>query len=625
MVLTLAQIEDIRDDALADDIDIDYETMKEWTVERVTAFFENGGVDAPPTVLEGNTVGNDSSSEDDDDDDDLSYYDILDVSKDADEAAIKKAYRKMAIKWHPDKNIEQKELADKKFKQVAEAYEVLSNERSRAIYDRHGKAGLNGGGGMGGRGAVDPNELFAHMMAGMEEMMAQMMAGGQLKHGQNVQFVFTGMPGMGGMAGGNGMGGGHGNGMGGSIGAGLEDELMAQLAAMGMMGGGMGGGGMGGGGMGGGGMGGGPPPPALPAARTAASHAKMLAALRGDDIDGYSDVADPPIRPALEQWSKAECRAYFESGGKWRPLLERTSGGAFLSKLGWRTRLEKALSAGRPAPMPMVFVEGGVMAASEGHPEHFGRIAQALDTDGFVAVNFGVHERYSDSNAIYSDVMNECHRLQASGAMRAPAGGDSAEQSIMSQQAGIGPGGQFPVLHALRESLTNFILGLRATLAKGAHGLVLTSYTDLRVCALPPGQPSGAARFDRDLVGSGAVEKRVDPSDGCSYTQREFDEFYGPTARQRWDAAKPPTGNEDKRKLSACLFLNSGWGGAAGGLTTVYAFDEANEGSFRALQVTPEADTLLLYRSDRVLYGAEQARGKACFSMRTEFLGHYSA
>jgi hypothetical protein len=372
--------------------------------------------------------------------------------------------------------------------------------------------------------------------------------------------------------------------------------------------------------------GGGRAPSSLPPPRTAATYSKMLSSLREEDIDGYSDVADPPPA-ALEQWSKAECRTFLEGGGTWKPLLERTSYGAMLSKLGWRTRLEKAASAGRPTAMPVVHLDGGVMAASEGAPQHFETIARALDADGYVAVNFGVRDRYEDAGSIWADASHECERLKASGAMRAAAGSDSSEASIMSQQAGIAPGGQFPVLHALRESLTNFVLGLRPALSKGDHAITLTSYTDLRVCCLPPNQPAGAARFDRDgPKGGGGLEKRVDPSDGCSYSKQEFVDFYGPSAEQRWATAKPPTGNEDKRKLSACLFLSDGWREESGAHTTIYAFDEGNEGSFHALRLKPDADTLLLYRSDRVLYGVERAKGsKACFSMRTEFLGHYAA
>lgn len=68
----------------------------------------------------------------------LSYYEILEITQSADKDTIKKAYRKMALKYHPDRNQGDKEAEDK-FKLVNEAYEVLSNEEKRAIYDRYGK------------------------------------------------------------------------------------------------------------------------------------------------------------------------------------------------------------------------------------------------------------------------------------------------------------------------------------------------------------------------------------------------------------------------------------------------------------------------------------------------------
>ncbi|MCB0419756.1 MAG: molecular chaperone DnaJ [Bdellovibrionales bacterium] len=71
------------------------------------------------------------------------YYEVLGVDRNADKATIKKAYRKLAIKYHPDQNPGNKE-AEEKFKQAAEAYEVLSNEDKRARYDRFGHAGVNG-------------------------------------------------------------------------------------------------------------------------------------------------------------------------------------------------------------------------------------------------------------------------------------------------------------------------------------------------------------------------------------------------------------------------------------------------------------------------------------------------
>ncbi|XP_077392061.1 dnaJ homolog subfamily B member 2 [Festucalex cinctus] len=72
----------------------------------------------------------------------VDYYNILGVSKTAAQDDIKKAYRKLALKWHPDKNPDNKEEAEKKFKEVAEAYEVLSDQNKRDAYDRYGSDGM---------------------------------------------------------------------------------------------------------------------------------------------------------------------------------------------------------------------------------------------------------------------------------------------------------------------------------------------------------------------------------------------------------------------------------------------------------------------------------------------------
>ncbi|EDM15725.1 rCG59855 [Rattus norvegicus] len=77
----------------------------------------------------------------------VDYYEVLGVQRYASPEDIKRAYRKVALKWHPDKNPENKEEAERKFKEVAEAYEVLSNGEKRDIYDKYGKEGLTGGGG----------------------------------------------------------------------------------------------------------------------------------------------------------------------------------------------------------------------------------------------------------------------------------------------------------------------------------------------------------------------------------------------------------------------------------------------------------------------------------------------
>ncbi len=98
----------------------------------------------------------------------LSYYEILEVSQSADKSTIKKAYRKMAKKYHPDKNPGDEE-AEHNFKLCNEAYQVLSDDQQRSIYDRYGKEGLQGGG--GGRGGFgggfdDLSSVFEEMFGG---------------------------------------------------------------------------------------------------------------------------------------------------------------------------------------------------------------------------------------------------------------------------------------------------------------------------------------------------------------------------------------------------------------------------------------------------------------------------
>ena len=99
------------------------------------------------------------------------YYEVLGVAKDADDSTIKKAYRKLAMKYHPDRNPDNKE-AEEKFKEIGEAYEVLSDADKRAAYDRMGhdafkNGGMGGPGGGGFGGFTDPMDIFAQMFGGM--------------------------------------------------------------------------------------------------------------------------------------------------------------------------------------------------------------------------------------------------------------------------------------------------------------------------------------------------------------------------------------------------------------------------------------------------------------------------
>jgi molecular chaperone DnaJ len=91
------------------------------------------------------------------------YYEVLGVDKNADATEIKKAYRKMAVKYHPDKNPGDKEAEDK-FKEAAEAYDVLSDNDKKARYDRFGHQGMGGGAGQGGGfygGGMSMDDIFS--------------------------------------------------------------------------------------------------------------------------------------------------------------------------------------------------------------------------------------------------------------------------------------------------------------------------------------------------------------------------------------------------------------------------------------------------------------------------------
>ena len=88
------------------------------------------------------------------------YYEILGVSKDAAADEIKKAYRKKAIQYHPDKNPGDKQ-SEENFKEAAEAYEVLSNAEKKQRYDQFGHAGLGNQGGFGGGGGRSMDDIFS--------------------------------------------------------------------------------------------------------------------------------------------------------------------------------------------------------------------------------------------------------------------------------------------------------------------------------------------------------------------------------------------------------------------------------------------------------------------------------
>lgn len=109
------------------------------------------------------------------------YYDVLGVKRDAAEADIKQAYRRLAMKHHPDRNAEDKE-AESRFKEAKEAYEVLSDARKRAAYDRFGHAGVDAhaAGAQGAGPGFDPNDVFGDIFG---DVFGDIFSGGRRNQG----------------------------------------------------------------------------------------------------------------------------------------------------------------------------------------------------------------------------------------------------------------------------------------------------------------------------------------------------------------------------------------------------------------------------------------------------------
>src|SRR5689334_9667488 len=109
------------------------------------------------------------------------YYEILEVTRDETAEGIKKSYRRLAVKYHPDKNPGDKQ-AEEKFKELGEAYEALSDPQKRAAYDQYGhsafdprtRAGRGGGGGF-----HDPFDIFREVFGGGGSIFDEFFGGGR--------------------------------------------------------------------------------------------------------------------------------------------------------------------------------------------------------------------------------------------------------------------------------------------------------------------------------------------------------------------------------------------------------------------------------------------------------------
>ncbi len=114
------------------------------------------------------------------------YYKLLDLPRDATEVDIKKAYRRLAMKFHPDRNPDDPQ-AEHNFKECKEAYEVLTDAHKRSLYDQYGHAGLQGSGGRGGFGAGDAfgdifGEMFGDIFSGGQRGRSQVFRGADLRY-----------------------------------------------------------------------------------------------------------------------------------------------------------------------------------------------------------------------------------------------------------------------------------------------------------------------------------------------------------------------------------------------------------------------------------------------------------
>jgi len=112
------------------------------------------------------------------------YYKVLDVARSAAEADIKKAYRRLAMKFHPDRNPGDAE-AEEKFKEAKEAYEVLSDTQKRAVYDQHGHAGIEAARQGGGGGGFNPADAFGDIFG---DVFGDIFGAGRRGGGRNQVF-----------------------------------------------------------------------------------------------------------------------------------------------------------------------------------------------------------------------------------------------------------------------------------------------------------------------------------------------------------------------------------------------------------------------------------------------------
>ncbi|HYF52229.1 MAG TPA: molecular chaperone DnaJ [Planctomycetota bacterium] len=118
------------------------------------------------------------------------YYEVLGVKRDASQDEIKSAFRKLAKQWHPDRNPEKKAEAEEKFKEIAEAYAVLSDEQKRQQYDQFGHAAVGGAGGGPDFHGVSVEDILNQFFGGRGSPFEEMFSGGRETAGQGASLRY---------------------------------------------------------------------------------------------------------------------------------------------------------------------------------------------------------------------------------------------------------------------------------------------------------------------------------------------------------------------------------------------------------------------------------------------------